>query len=111
MLLGDVVRTSRIIGGLKSEGVEPILMLWALSREIRLITQITEANISVDAAMSKFRVWDNRKSLIRKVLSRHRAPRWRLFLKRCAKIDKVIKGVEQGRAWDELLMLSTQIAQ
>ena len=27
------------------------------------------------------------------------------------KIDKVIKGVEPGRAWDELLMLSTQIAQ
>lgn len=110
-LQGDVSRTSRIVGGLKSEGVEPVLMLWALSREVRMITQISEANISADAVMTKLRVWDNRKALIRKALSRHSAAKWKMFLKRCAKIDKVIKGVEDGRAWDELLMLSTQIAQ
>lgn len=110
-LTGDVIRTSRIIGGLKSEGVEPVLMLWALSREVRMITQISEANVSADAVMTKLRVWENRKALIRKALSRHSAARWKMFLKRCAKIDKVIKGVEDGRAWDELLMLSTQIAQ
>ncbi len=110
-LSGDVCRTSRIICGLKSEGVEPVLMLWALSREIRVITRIAEDSVSADAAMAKLRVWENRKPLIRKALARHRAPRWKLFLKRCAKIDKVIKGVETGRPWDELLMLSTQIAQ
>ncbi len=110
-LAGDVVRTARIIGGLKNEGVEPVLMLWALSREVRMIAKIAEANISPDAAMSKLRVWENRKALVRKALCRHSAGRWKLFLKRCAKIDKVIKGVEPGRVWDELLMLSTQIAQ
>ncbi len=110
-LLGDVARTARIIGGLKNEGVEPVLMLWALSREVRMLSKITESNISADAAMSRLRVWENRKPLMRKALQRHSAPRWKLFLKRCAKIDKVIKGVEPGRAWDELLMLSTQIAQ
>ncbi len=110
-LSGDVARTARIISGLKSEGVEPVLMLWALSREIRQLAKIAEARISVDAAMAQFRVWDNRKPLLRKALARHKPPRWKLFLKRCARIDKVIKGVEDGRAWDELLMLSTQIAQ
>ena len=110
-LAGDVVRTARIIGGLKGEGVEPVLMLWALTREIRMLAKISEATVSPDAAMAKLRVWENRKALIRKALARHRPPRWKLFLKRCAKIDKVIKGVEQGRVWDELLMLSTQIAQ
>lgn len=110
-LLGDVVRTTRIIGGLKNEGVEPVLMLWALSREIRMLAQMSAANTSPDAVMTKLRVWDNRKTIYRKALSRHNNMRWNIFLKRCAKIDKVIKGVEQGRAWDELLMLSTQIAQ
>ena len=110
-LMGDVTRTSRIVGGLKNEGVEPILMLWALSREVRVLAQISEANTSPDAVMQKLRVWENRKALIRKALSRHSSARWKMFLKRCAKIDKVIKGVESGRAWDELLMLSTQIAQ
>lgn len=110
-LMGDVVRTTKIIGGLKSEGVEPILLLWALSREVRTLVQISEAAISADAAMSKLRVWENRKAIFRRALSRHSASRWKLFLKRCAKIDRVTKGVEQGRPWDELLMLSAQIAQ
>jgi len=110
-LVGDVARTARIIGGLKNEGVEPVLMLWALSREVRMLAQISESKTSPDAIMAKLRVWDNRKALIRKALSRHSSVRWKLFLKRCAKIDKVIKGVESGRVWDELLMLSTQIAQ
>jgi len=110
-LVGDVARTARIIGGLKNEGVEPVLMLWALSREVRMLAQISESKISPDAVMAKLRVWENRKALIRKALSRHSSVRWKLFLKRCAKIDKVIKGVESGRVWDELLMLSTQIAQ
>jgi len=110
-LAGDVTRTARIIGGLKNEGVEPVLMLWALSREVRMLAQISESKTSPDAVMAKLRVWENRKALIRKALSRHSSVRWKLFLKRCAKIDKVIKGVESGRVWDELLMLSTQIAQ
>lgn len=110
-LQGDVVRSAKIIGGLKSEGVEPILLLWALSREIRQLVQISEARVSADAAMSQLRIWDSRKPLLRRALSRHKANRWKLFLKRCARIDRVVKGVEDGRAWDELLMLSTQIAQ
>jgi len=36
--------------------------------------------------------------------------RWKAFLKRCGKIDRVIKGIEPGRAWDELLILTSQIA-
>lgn len=110
-LQGDVVRSAKIISGLKSEGVEPILLLWALSREIRQLVQISEARVSADAAMSQLRIWDSRKPLLRRALSRHKANRWKLFLKRCARIDRVVKGVEDGRAWDELLMLSTQIAQ
>ena len=110
-LIGDLTRTSRIISGLKSEGVEPVLALWALSREIRSLTAIAESGMSQDAALARARVWENRKALVRKALSRHSEARWKLFLKRCSRIDRVIKGVEPGRPWDELLMLSTQIAQ
>jgi DNA polymerase-3 subunit delta len=108
-LSGDLTRTTRIVGGLKSEGVEPVLVLWALTRELRLLTGIAEANLPVDAAISKARVWDSRKALLRKALSRHSVARWKAFLKRCGKIDRVIKGIDPGRAWDELLILSSQI--
>ena len=108
---GDLLRTTRIVGGLKTEGVEPVLALWAMTREVRMLTGIAEANMSADAAMAKARVWDNRKTLVRKALSRHSVTRWKAFLKRCAKIDRVIKGIEPGRAWDELLALTSQISQ
>ena len=109
-LKGDLIRTTRIVSNLKNEGVEPVLVLWAMTREIRLMTGIASANVSMDAAIAKARVWDNRKALIKKALSRHSAQRWKFFLKRCSKIDKVIKGVEMGRAWHEILLLSSQIA-
>jgi DNA polymerase-3 subunit delta len=109
-LIGDSVRTSRIVSGLKSEGVEPVLALWALSRELRMLTDIAQANMPQDAALAKAGVWENRKALVRKALSRHPLLRWQQFLRRCARIDKVIKGVEAGRPWDELLALSMQVA-
>lgn len=109
-LVGDLPRTSRIVGGLRNEGVEPVLVLWALSRDLRMLTGVAQANMSQDAALAKAGVWENRKALLRKALTRHSAPRWQHFLRRCARIDRVIKGVEPGRAWDELLALSTQIA-
>ena len=34
-LAGDVTRALRILAGLRSEGVEPVLVLWSLAREIR----------------------------------------------------------------------------
>ncbi len=110
VIAGDVIRCSRMMSGLRNEGVEPVLMLWALSREIRTLCKISGGPMSADAAMAQLRVWDTRKPLLRKALSRHPAGRWKLFLKRCARIDKVIKGVEAGRPWDELFMLCTQIA-
>ena len=109
-LAGELSRTSHIVGSLKNEGVEATLALWAITREVRLVASIAEADSSADAAMAKLRVWDSRKTLLRKALSRHPANRWKMLLKRCARIDKVIKGVEAGRPWDELLTVSTQIA-
>ncbi|TNF36589.1 MAG: DNA polymerase III subunit delta [Gammaproteobacteria bacterium] len=111
MLQGDLPRTARIVGGLQNEGVEQTLALWALSREIRLLNRLAESGLAPDAAMLREKVWDNRKALLKRALSRHNLPRLRNFLKRCARIDKVIKGVEAGRPWDEILLLTTQFAQ
>jgi len=108
-LQGDPVRTSRIINGLKGEGVEPMLLLWALTREIRAMTQMAFAikqGSSADQAMSKQFVWDKRKPLVRAALQRHNLARWQTMLRRCGEIDAMIKGGRVGSVWDELLELS-----
>ena len=112
VLAGDVVRSARIVSGLESEGVEIVLALWALTREVRALAGIAETMdaIGLDAALSKAGVWDSRKMLIKKALQRHPPEAWMGFLASCAHIDRVTKGMAKGRPWQEFGVLSTRIA-
>ena len=108
-LQGDAARTSRIINGLKGEGVEPVLVLWALSREIRAMESMAfgiSQGANLGQVLAKHRVWDKRKPLVQSGLKRHPLPAWQAMLKRCAEVDGMIKGGRPGNVWDELLELS-----
>ncbi len=112
-LLGDAVRTSRVIEGLRAEGVEPILVLWALLREIRTMAQMAgelAKGGSIEALLGQYRVWEKRKGPVRAGLQRHTLKRWLLLLRRAGRIDRMIKGVEPGNPWDELLQLALLMA-
>lgn len=106
-------RLSRVLFGLRAEGVEPILVLWALHREIRMLAQMAhecETGTPVDQVMATFRVWDKRKALVRKALQRGRSRDWEAMLTTCSRLDRLVKGQGTGRAWDELLELAFALA-
>ena len=106
---GHAERVSRMLFGLRAEGVEPVLVLWALEREIRGLAQMARScagGTSPDQAMAALRVWDKRKPLIRKALSRDKAGHWERLLQQCGRLDRLIKGQGTGRVWDELLELA-----
>jgi len=110
---GQPERVAKLLFGLKAEGVEAILMLWALHREVRTLCMIHSdmANGSnIDAAMASQRVWDKRKPLIKGALQRSSLDKAQQWLKQCRQIDRIIKGQEAGRPWDELLELGLQVA-
>ncbi len=110
---GDAARCARILQGLRGEGSEPVLILWALVREVRalaLIAAATEGGAALDSLLQQQRVWDKRKPLYHAALKRHNAQRWRLLLRRAARLDRIVKGAEPGNPWDELLQLSLLIA-
>lgn len=112
-LLGDAPRTTRVIEGLHAEGVEPILVLWALMREIRTLAQMAEElaqGRSIEAVLGQFRVWEKRKGPVRAGLKRHTLKRWLQLLRRAGRIDRMIKGIEPGNPWDELLQLALLMA-
>jgi DNA polymerase-3 subunit delta len=112
-LLGDVPRTTRVVQGLRGEGVEPVLVLWALLREIRALAQMAaeqEQGRSIDQVLEQFRVWNKRKGPVRAALQRHNRKRWQLLLRRAGRIDRMVKGVEPGNPWDELLQLALLMA-
>lgn len=113
-LAGDVTRSSRILHGLRAEGLVPIMLLGALTFEIRRLclmsTDYAKGN-TIDSILQKNRIWDKRKQpLIRHCLKTKKPQGWQNLLIKASSIDKTIKGVETGNIWDELLQLCFQIA-
>jgi DNA polymerase-3 subunit delta len=112
-LLGDGPRVARVLEGLRGEGVEPILILWALVREIRALEEMAyeiEHGAAAEAVMQARWVWDKRKPAVRAGLKRHNQRRWSQLLRRAVRIDRMVKGAEQGNPRDELLQLALLMA-
>ncbi len=112
-LAGDAVHAQRILSGLRAEGVEPVLVLWALAREIRTLTTMArqlQGGEGLARVLAAHRVWEKRKPLLTAALKRIRGRQWWQLLQRCACLDRVIKGRAAGSAWDELLQLVLGLA-
>ncbi|HEY5604529.1 MAG TPA: DNA polymerase III subunit delta [Gammaproteobacteria bacterium] len=112
-LSGDVKRVSRMIDGLRGEGAEPVLLNWILARELRSMLAMSLAvsgGLRAEQAVAQAGVWQNRKPMVTAGLKRHPTPSWQDFLQHASGIDRIIKGMAAGNAWDELLQLSLGIA-
>lgn len=111
-LAGNGERVARMLNGLRAEGVEPVLVLWALAREIRTLATMAfevQHGMSREQVMRNQRVWEKRKPLVQKGL--RKSPRqWRYLLQRAGQIDRMIKGQAAGNVWDELLQLGLMMA-
>jgi len=112
-LLGDAARVVKMLDGLRGEGEEPVLILWALTREIRTLLSVAyegrQGGVN-DALLGRHRIWDKRKRAVRAALQRYHYPRWVQMLEQCAQIDRMIKGQAAGNAWDELTSLAMRMA-
>jgi len=108
-MLGDAKQVSRILNELRAEGVETVIILWAIAREIRaLVTmawRIHHDNMSSNQVISQAKVWPKRKAAVLACLQRHKYPELLHLLKTTSQIDKIIKGMKPGNIWDELLQL------
>jgi len=109
-LAGDQVRVVRIMHGLHAEGIEPILVTWSLAKDIRLLAAVSANRDSADYALKQAGVWQNRLPLYKSCLARHSTDRFNRLLQRCAKIDGITKGQQQGNVWDELQALGYLLA-
>lgn len=108
-LAGNIGRCVRILHGLREEGVEPTLVLWALARDLRLLTALAERSSTAEL-FRRERVFQSRQAALQRAARAAPAPTWRRLLLRAARADQVIKGVAEGRPWDELIQLSTAFA-
>ena len=107
-LAGKGRQALRVLDGLRGEGVEPILVLWALAREIRGLLPMQRAvehGTPVSQVLAQYRVWERRKPIISGALQRHTVHDWEDMLLKAGEIDRALKGAGRGNPWDLLARL------
>ncbi len=101
-LSGNLERSLKIANGLHSEGVEAPIVLWLLTRELRLIVELCELQSqgqSVNEAFKRMRIFDKRQNDYLVAIRRAPVSHYQKCLVACAQIDSTIKGQLKGDPW------------
>ena len=112
LLTGDLTRYARVLEGLRGEGEAPTFVLWALSEELRAVSRIlagVSAGRQVEQLFRENRVWRNKEAAMKAALRRFSRNTVDAALSHAATIDRVIKGIAKGNAWDEFLKLGLEL--
>lgn len=110
---GDAPRVARLLEGLEANGEEPVLLLWAVAEDIRTLIRLTAAlkqGQSVQAVRNSLRLWGDKQTLAPMAVKRISISRLLAALQDCAKIDRMIKGAQEGNAWAEFKHLVSGLA-
>ncbi len=105
LLAGKFNRSVKILNGLKAEGVASPVVLWALSREARVLFNVKtdlKQGAHAEAVFKKHHIWDKRKQLMHDASRRLSLTQVQALLRLCAKADLEIKGQAPGDAWETL---------
>lgn len=92
---GQFKRALRMLNSLRTEGTEPVLINWALSRETRQLVEMAAAldtGQTVSAVLQQHGVWRNRKAIVESALKRLKLSQLSAIHQRLAYLDRVIKG-------------------
>jgi len=99
---GNSARAIRILGGVRSEGVEPVIVMWALTRELRMLASLSEnirSGTDLSSGMRKAGVWQNREALVRACIGRHQSTGFYPLLQLARQADAAAKGQMRADPW------------
>ncbi|MHB8849317.1 MAG: DNA polymerase III subunit delta [Burkholderiales bacterium] len=109
LLTGDITRLIRILDGLRNEGETATLALWAITRELRILSRLKAAPDGGTPSPQLLRdagVWESRQPAVKAALQRIRPGTLTQCLRRAAAIDRMIKGLDQDDPWTALKQLA-----
>ena len=94
---GDRARIARVVASLEAEGEPLPLLLWSLAEELRML-------MAVAAGQRPRRyLTPERSQALAKTARAHTSATFARELLRAHRIDRMIKGVETGDSWDNVL--------
>jgi DNA polymerase III subunit delta len=104
LLEGDSARALRVLGGLRAEGVELPLVLWAFIKAVRDLWGVSHAGPGEGT-----RSWQRNAAALEK--GKRRAPglAYGRLAARAERADRMAKGRLTGDAWDELALLAADL--
>ncbi len=114
---GDTRHAVRIFNGLLSEGTEPPILLWAIARELRLLSHLSRKvsqGVGLEMAMDQIArshkavpfMLKKRKALYQSCIRKHSERKLRAMLEQASTIDEALKtGSKTCNSKDELLDL------
>lgn len=111
-LSGDLGRSQKILTGLRNEGLFPLVILNAFTRELRSLQPMVEKRQQgqgVNAIMQTSRVWYNRKQPVGSALQRLNSEDIWQLLEHSKLIDQSIKGLATLNPWDEISRLMVKL--
>ena len=95
-------RSLKILQVLKQEGVEATIILWAISREIRLLHTVKTGlsqGLSYESLCGKHRIWGKKKTRLKQAAMAQNFATLEQLLRQSAVADQIIKGMAQGDCW------------
>jgi DNA polymerase III subunit delta len=113
MLAGNATRYARILEGLRSEGTATVLVLWAITEDVRTlgkVLQVMQQGGNFSNALRNMRVRKDKLGLIESAVRRLKFSHIERAIQQSSRLDKTIKGLRQGDVWDELLQLGLRFA-
>lgn len=112
-LAGDARRAIRVLAGLQAEGIEPVIIVWSLTRELRTLAGLADliaGGMNLGAAMQKARVWSSREALLRACVARHQGGDFHRLLRATGDADRAAKGQLRADPWQLLTAIVLQLA-
>jgi DNA polymerase III subunit delta len=103
---GDATRSLRILAGLRGEGVEPTLVLWAVSRELRYFWALRSGDDP--ARLPGPRMPPAHRAALDRARPRAARLPFARLASRALRADRMIKGRLAGDPWDELALLCSE---
>jgi len=113
LLAGDAPRTAKILQGLEAEGVQPLALLGVLAWLLRGVLRVKLAETrgeNLANAMQQAKIWGDRQAVVRRMLARVSLKQLQAAMLKMAEIDRIAKGISQGRPWLEISRLCIGLA-
>ena len=115
-LAGDSARAVRLLHILKTEGMEPVVVLLTMAREARIVYRVAVASdgrLPLTPIFKEFRIWRSREKLITNAARRLGVEGGSKLLRQLARADRILKGRDDppigGSIWYEFERIILEI--